>query len=278
MKQLFDTTSIQCSKLVTKAYSTSFSLGIGLLDKKFRNDIYAIYGFVRYADEIVDSFHNYDKAVLLKRFVDDTWNAIREGISLNPILNSFQYTVNKYQVPHDLITSFLHSMEMDLDQSKHDLSSYKEYIYGSAEVVGLMCLKVFVEGSDEKYLHLRDNAISLGAAFQKVNFLRDLRHDSMNLGRTYFPEIQLRQFDEETKKLIEEDIQKDFDHAYEGIIQLPGGSRLGVYVAYKYYLSLFHKIQKTPSHSIMQTRIRIPDFQKLMILGRLYCKHSLNLL
>lgn len=277
MKQLFDTTSFDCSKLVTKAYSTSFSLGTRLIDKKIRKHIYSIYGFVRYADEIVDTFHGYNKAVLLKKFKSDTYAAIKDGISLNPILNSYQATVNQYGIEHEVIEAFLHSMEMDLTQKVHDLGSYKEYIYGSAEVVGLMCLRVFVEGNEKMYQELKPAALALGSAFQKVNFLRDLKHDSMQLGRVYFPEINSSRFDEYTKRQIEADIENDFALAYEGITQLPQSARLGVYVAYVYYYKLFKKIRNVKHSEVMGKRIRIPNAQKVFLLTKSYFEHSLNL-
>jgi phytoene/squalene synthetase len=277
MKDLFDSTSFSCSKLITNAYSTSFSIGTMLLDKKIRKHIYSIYGFVRYADEIVDSFHNFDKTYLLQKFKADTYEAIEKKISLNPILNSYQATVNEFGIDKPVIDAFLHSMEMDLSQAKHDLASYKEYIYGSAEVVGLMCLRVFVEGDDKMYEDLKKPALALGAAFQKVNFLRDLRHDSLQLGRTYFPEIQFDSFDAMTKKEIEQDIENDFREAYKGILRLPQSAQLGVYVAFVYYNSLFRKIQKTAPEEVMSKRIRIADSEKIFLLTQSYFKHSLSL-
>lgn len=277
MKHLFDSTSFECSRLITKAYSTSFSLGTMLLDKRIRKHIYAIYGFVRYADEIVDTFHEYNKPILLKRFKEDTYRAIEEGISLNPILNSFQKTVNQYGITRDVIDAFLHSMEMDLTQKAHDLDSYKEYIYGSAEVVGLMCLRVFVEGDNQKYEMLKKPALALGAAFQKVNFLRDLQHDYQLLGRTYFPEIKSSVFDAHTKQLIQNDIQKDFSLAYAGIQLLPASSRLGVYVAYVYYYKLFKKICEINPTQVMSKRVRIPNAQKIFLLTQSYFKHTIKL-
>lgn len=274
MKQLFDNTSFDCSKLVTNAYSTSFSIGTMLIDKKIRKHIYSIYGFVRYADEIVDTFHGFDKEKLLAQFRSDTFSAIENGISLNPILNSYQKTVNEFKIDLEIIEAFLHSMEMDLIQKEHDLNSYKEYIYGSAEVVGLMCLRVFVEGDDNKYADLKNAALALGSAFQKVNFLRDIRHDSLSLGRTYFPEIKSQLFDDKAKELIESDIQKDFDLAYNGIILLPKSCKLGVYVAYVYYLKLFNKIKEVNSAEVLKSRIRIPNSQKIYLLTKSYIKHS----
>lgn len=277
MKSLFDDTSFLCSKLITNTYSTSFSIGTLLIDQKIRKHIYAIYGFVRYADEIVDSFHAYDKKYLLQKFKQDTYEAIDKKISLNPILNSYQHSVNIFNIDIKLIDAFLHSMEMDLSKAHHDLESYKEYIYGSAEVVGLMCLRVFVEGNDAEYEILKKPALALGAAFQKVNFLRDLKHDSFNLGRNYFPEILMNKFDILTKKEIEQDIEHDFSEAYKGILQLPKSSQLGVYVAYVYYQSLFKKIQKNTPENVMSKRIRIADGQKFLLLTQSYFKHSLSL-
>jgi phytoene synthase len=277
MKSLFDQTSFHCSKLITNAYSTSFSIGTMLLDKRIRKHIYSIYGFVRYADEIVDTFHDYDKQYLLQKFKEDTYEAINRGISLNPILNSYQHTVNTYKIDIALVDSFLKSMEMDLDKANHDLKSYEEYIYGSAEVVGLMCLRVFTEGDEHTYKSLQKPALALGAAFQKVNFLRDMKQDVITLGRSYFPEIQLRSFDSVTKKEIEKDIENDFREAYKGILKLPKSSRLGVYVAFVYYNSLFRKICKTSPEGVMLKRIRIADPEKLFLLTQSYFRHSLSL-
>jgi len=248
-----------------------------LIDSSIRKHIYAIYGFVRYADEIVDTFHGYDKAKLLKQFRNDTFMAIEDGISLNPILNSYQKTVNEFNIEIEVIEAFLHSMEMDLSQKSHDVASYKEYIYGSAEVVGLMCLRVFVEGDKKQYQDLKVSALALGSAFQKVNFLRDLQHDSIHLGRTYFPEIMSAQFDDNTKQQIEADIEKDFHEAYVGIISLPKSCKLGVYVAYVYYYKLFKKIRETKSSDVLRSRIRIPNTQKIFLLTKTCFKHSLML-
>jgi len=278
MKELFDNVSLRCSKLTTKAYSTSFSLGIRCLDKSLRDPIYAIYGFVRFADEIVDTFHDYDKQTLLHRFKDDTYTAIREGISLNPILNSFQATVNKYQIQYELIEQFLKSMEMDLTQKQYDSTELKEYILGSAEVVGLMCLRVFCEGNNEQYLQLKPFAMSLGSAFQKINFLRDFNADYIGLGRTYFPGIDLSHFNETCKAEIEKSIADDFHQGYLGIKQLPRTSRFGVYIAYVYYLALFKKIKSTPSEMILKCRIRIRNRDKARLLAYSFLKHQLNLL
>lgn len=276
MMELFDHTTFKCSEIVTKSYSTSFSLGIRMFDKKLHAPIYGIYGFVRYADEIVDTFHGYDKKRLLDTFRKDTFTAIEDKISLNPILHSFQIVVNQYHIDHELITAFLHSMEMDLYFNEYNQSHYEEYIYGSAEVVGLMCLKVFCEGNEDAYQRLKATAQSLGAAFQKVNFLRDMKSDYCERGRTYFPQVDFKTFDAEAKRIIEEDIQKDFDYAYTGILQLPKSARLGVYVAYIYYLKLFKKIQETEATQVMNERIRVPDSKKITLLVKSYFKHQLN--
>lgn len=278
MKELFDQVSIRCSRLTTRAYSTSFSLGIYCLGKELRDPIYSIYGFVRFADEIVDTFHDHDKADLLARFRKDTYDAIDQRISLNPILNSFQHAVNAYSIDHELIECFLRSMEMDLSQTEHDQKSLADYILGSAEVVGLMCLKVFCRGDQQQYDHLKPYAMKLGAAFQKVNFLRDLNADFNGLGRMYFPGIDLTHFDDEKKRLIEENIQADFDNALIGLRQLPRSSRFGVYVAYVYYLALFRKIRNTPSALVMKTRIRIRNRHKARLLAYSFLKHQFNTL
>jgi phytoene/squalene synthetase len=276
--ELFDQTTLECSKLITQRYSTSFTLGIKTLDKKFHLPIYAIYGFVRYADEIVDTFHDKDKQALLDQFRKDTYAAIEAGISLNPVLHAFQLMVNRYSIDTDLIEAFLHSMEMDLDFKIYNDSKYHEYIYGSAEVVGLMCLKVFCEGDQRNYEKLREPACKLGAAFQKVNFLRDIKSDYEERGRVYFPGIDFNSFDKSAKKLIEEDIQKDFDDALIGIEQLPSGAKLGVRVAYLYYQKLFDKIKGLPVEIITQKRVRIPNSQKLSLLVGTYFETKLGIL
>lgn len=278
MKELFDKVSIKCSRITTNTYSTSFSLGIRCLDKDLRDPIYGIYGFVRFADEIVDSFHQYNKTDLLARFKEDTFSAIRDGISLNPIINSFQSTVNKFKIDHELITQFLFSMEMDLYKSDYDEHTFDTYILGSAEVVGLMCLRVFCKGDDAMYQELKPYAMSLGAAFQKINFLRDLEADYHQLGRMYFPGINLNAFDEDCKRKIEESIKKDFDDAYIGIKKLPRRARFGVYVAYVYYLALFEKIRSTPSSQVLCNRIRIRNRHKARLLAYSYLRHQLNLI
>lgn len=278
MKQLFDKVSDATSRLTTRAYSTSFSIGILCINKHLRTAIYNIYGYVRFADEIVDTFHDYDKKTLLEEFKVDTYKAIERGISTNPILNSFQRVVNEYNIERELVDCFLRSMETDLDKSAHSTESYSEYILGSAEVVGLMCLRVFTEGNDALYQQLKPSAMKLGAAFQKVNFLRDIKADYEALGRTYFPGVDLTQFSMQDKKRIEQEIAQDFDDALIGIKQLPESSRLGVYVACVYYMRLFAKIKALPSHSIMQERIRIPNYSKLGLLFTSYFKHSLHLI
>lgn len=269
---------MQCSELITKNYSTSFSLGIRVFDKEFRNPIYGIYGFVRFADEIVDTFHDFDKKLLLDRFRSETYQAIDEKISLNPILNSFQSTVNKYSVDRSLIDQFLHSMEMDLNKKKHDQHSFEEYVLGSAEVVGLMCLKVFCKGDKGMYEKLKPMAMKLGAAFQKINFLRDLNADYISMGRSYFPGIDLKAFDDACKREIESQIEADFHQGYLGIKQLPKGAKFGVYIAYLYYQALFKKIKNIPSEFVMKERIRIRNRQKFSILFFSYVKYQLNLI
>lgn len=276
-KALFDQTTLECSKLVTLRYSTSFSLGIKTLDKKFHLPIYAIYGFVRFADEIVDTFHDHDKAILLNEFRAETFKAIEEGLSFNPILHSFQLVVNEYHIDKSLIEAFLYSMEMDLTKTSYDQTAYETYIYGSAEVVGLMCLKVFCGGDEAEYNRLLPPAKKLGAAFQKVNFLRDLKSDFEDRGRIYFPDVDFSVFSQEDKLKIEADIEEDFKAAYEGIKQLPSGARMGVHLAYVYYLKLFQKIRTCPAHRIMNERIRIPDTKKLGLLVETWLKYRMNL-
>jgi len=275
---LFDHVSLQCSALTTKAYSTSFSLGIRLLSSELQGPIHAVYGFVRFADEIVDTFHDFDKESLFARFKADTYRAIEERISLNPILNSFQWAFHTYDMDLAHVDKFLESMERDLDQTAYDRAGYDDYIVGSAEVVGLMCLSVFVKGDQEQYRALLPHARSLGAAFQKINFLRDLKADWAGLGRTYFPGLDLDVFDQKAKRTIETEIQADFAHAYEGILRLPKSSRLGVYMAYIYYTRLFRKIQRLPHSRILEDRIRIPNRQKAWLLMGSYLRHQFNLL
>ncbi|HMG89632.1 MAG TPA: squalene/phytoene synthase family protein [Chryseolinea sp.] len=278
MKELYDKVSIRCSEVTTHAYSTSFSIGIRCLANELRNPIYSIYGFVRLADEIVDTFHNYNRGQLLERFQQDAFWAIEERISLNPILNSFQSTVRKYEIEHSLIEQFMKSMEMDLSVMEHDQTSLNEYILGSAEAVGLMCLQVFCQGNKKMYDDLKDYAMHLGAAFQKINFLRDLQADFIGMGRNYFPGLQMERFDDNNKKKIEGSIKSDLEEGFKGIKKLPRSSRFGVYVAYVYYLALFNKIRNTPSEMIFNTRISIRRRQKATLLACSYVKHQLNLI
>lgn len=276
--QLYNEVTAQSSKYTTLLYSSSFSSAIGLLDKSLRQPIYDIYGFVRFADEIVDTFHDYDKENLLAKFKADTYEALDKGISLNPILHRFQLTYNHYNIDRSLLDAFLHSMEMDLCQQYHDQESYNEYIFGSAEVVGLMCLKLFCNGNDTQYEALKPSAQSLGAAFQKVNFLRDIKADFVGMERMYFPNCDFSNFTIADKQEIEADIQRDFDAALVGIKALPVQCRFGVYVAFKYYYSLFKKIKRTKHGALLSSRIRIPDYGKLFILFNAKIRTSLNLL
>jgi phytoene/squalene synthetase len=279
MENLFDSVSQDCSRLVTNAYSTSFSMATKMLDSSIRNHIYNLYGFVRFADEIVDTFHKHDKEKLLNDFEIDLYKSLNDKISINPILNSFQYTVNLFNIDHDLIHAFMKSMRLDLSKQVYETQEeYKEYIYGSADVVGLMCLKVFVKGDDKTYEELKTPAMALGSAFQKVNFLRDLKEDFQGLDRTYFPNVDFTKFDEHSKSLIIQEIEADFNIALEGIFKLPTEARFGVYTAYKYYTKLLSKLKKTPSLSIQKTRIRVPNHQKISVLARSYLKYRLNLL
>lgn len=280
MKELFDQTSRSCSKLVTKSYSTSFSLAVNMLSPSIRTDIYNIYGFVRFADEIVDTFHDYDKEVLMANFERDYYLAKEHGISLNPILNSFQQTVSKYNIKDAMVQAFLKSMKADLYKTQYQTKAeYDEYIYGSADVVGLMCLKVFVNGDDKKYNELKDAAMRLGSAFQKVNFLRDLKADFEELNRSYFPNVDLGQLNAASKQLIIDEIEADFDFAYtEGILKLPVEAKFGVYMAYRYYRRLLKKLKSVPSEKIMDTRIRISDPMKINLLARSYVKYKLNII
>ena len=278
MKSLFDNVSEHCSRITTRAYSTSFSLGIYFLNKRLHAPIYSIYGFVRFADEIVDSFHGYDKKYLLNKFKADTEDAIKNKISLNPILNAFQKVVHQYKIEQELIDTFLLSMEMDLEKVDYSEEKYQQYILGSAEVVGLMCLHVFTEGNKELYKQLKPSAMKLGAAFQKVNFLRDLNADYNTLGRTYFPNINITQFTSREKKLIELEIENDFKEAMIGIKKLPRSSQGGVYLAYVYYKSLFRKIKNVPAHQVLTERIRIPNGQKIGLMLNSMLRYQLNLL
>ncbi|MEY3821354.1 MAG: hypothetical protein RL337_1535 [Bacteroidota bacterium] len=278
MMNLFHEVSQDCSRITTEKYSTSFSSAIRLLHKDLRTPICNIYGFVRFADEIVDTFHGYDKAMLFEEFKKATYDAIERGISLNPILHSFQMTVNQYGIDHALIDAFLYSMELDLGKHTYDRAGYETYIYGSAEVVGLMCLYIFCEGNQAQYDALKPAAKSLGSAFQKVNFLRDVKADFEGLDRMYFPDCDFANFTHADKLAIEQDIQKDFDEAYAGILNLPIKARFGVYVAYKYYLSLFKKIQRLEPAHILESRIRIPDYGKAFILAKAGIRSQLNIM
>jgi 15-cis-phytoene synthase len=276
-KEQFDKVSLRASRITTRAYSTSFSLGILCLQKELRDPIYSLYGWVRFADEIVDTFHDFDKKTLLERFRRDTYLAVAEGISINPILNSFQQTVNKYNIEKELTDTFLRSMEWDLSRTVYDEQAMKEYILGSAEVVGLMSLRIFCKGNDAQYQQLKPSAMSLGSAFQKVNFLRDLKAD-FSMGRVYFPELEMDQLTDENKREIEISIQKDFDDALNGIKNLPKGARFGVYVAYVYYLALFKKIKNMPSEHVLANRVRVRNRHKIRLLAYSYVKHQLNLI
>ncbi|WP_242920438.1 phytoene/squalene synthase family protein [Pontibacter liquoris] len=274
--ELYKQTCLKCSKVITQAYSTSFTLGIKTLHQKFHMPIYGIYGFVRCADEIVDTFHAHDKRRLLQEFKHQTFEAIASGISLNPVLHAFQSVVNEYNIDQAYITAFLNSMEMDLEDHIYDASLYREYIYGSAEVVGLMCLKVFCEGDEAMFERLREPASRLGAAFQKVNFLRDMQSDFKDRGRIYFPKVEFKTFSNSCKAEIEADIRNDFEAAYVGIMALPPTARMGVYLAYVYYLKLFRKIQSLPATHILKERVRVPDNKKLALLLSSYLRYRLN--
>ena len=278
MKSRFDKVSVECSKLATRTYSTSFSLGIFFLAQPLRDPIYSVYGFVRFADEIVDSFHGFHKKELLASFGKDTEQAIHDRISLNPILNSFQFVVHKYKIRQQWIDIFLDSMAMDLQEQEYDYEKYQKYIYGSAEVVGLMCLHVFTGGDQSLFEKLKPYAMKLGAAFQKVNFLRDIRSDNLLLGRTYFPGVDLSRFSKAEKLKIEKEIEADFLKALKGIKMLPQSSQNGVYMAYYYYVALFRKIKRLPAEKILNERIRIPNFQKLILLLSSNLRYKLNII
>jgi phytoene/squalene synthetase len=273
---LFDQASLACSRLITQRYSTSFTLGIRTLDARLHEPIYAIYGFVRWADEIVDTFHDRDKAALLREFREETYRAIDEQFSMNPVLHAFQLAVNRYGIDRDFIEAFLHSMAMDLEDIHYDQQLYDEYIYGSAEVVGLMCLRVFCQGNEAQFEQLRHPARRLGAAFQKINFLRDLRSDYEERGRVYFPGLCYEQFDDAAKRAIEADIRADFEAGYAGICALPPSAKLGVYLAYVYYLKLFDKIRQLPAARILAGRVRVPDNTKLLLLLGSYFRYRLR--
>lgn len=276
MKEIFDKLSAQCSEMITKRYSTSFSLGIYFLNERLRQPIYSIYGFVRLADEIVDSFHNYNKVALLSKFKRDCFEAIEEGISLNPVLNAFQQVVNNYHIDKELIELFLQSMEMDLQQEQYTPEKYNQYILGSAQVVGLMCLQVFTEGDKQQYEKLKDSAMQLGSAFQKVNFLRDVNADYFTLSRSYFPNVNLSAFSNTEKKIIEEEIEAEFQRALIGIRQLPASSRNGVYLAYVYYKKLFNKIKSSTAEKVMSGRIRISNAHKFGLMFDSIIRYKTN--
>jgi len=278
MLELYHNVCHECSQLITNRYSTSFSLGIKLFSNEIRQPIYAVYGFVRFADEIVDTFHGYDKEVLLQNFREDTYKAISDQISLNPILHSFQQVVKEYDIDLELIDAFLHSMELDLYKTKYDRALYEEYIYGSAEVVGLMCLKIFTKGNTSEYNKLKPSAMSLGSAFQKINFLRDIRDDYINKGRTYFPDINMESFSAEDKSNIESDIEIDFENGLKGISELPPNAKFGVFIAYTFYFQLFKKIRNTSFQRILQERIRIKNRKKAYLLAKYSLKNKLNLI
>ena len=278
MKSIFDKVSFECSKNVTESYSTSFALATKMLAPSIRKDIYNIYGFVRFADEIVDTFHEYDKESLFNAFEKELEACLAERISMNPILNAFQHTYHEYKIPRHLVDAFMKSMRMDLHKQVYATQAeFKEYIYGSADVVGLMCLKVFVKGDDTQYESLKESAMALGSAFQKVNFLRDLKADYEDLSRSYFPNTNLLQLDEASKARIVEEIRDDFKKGYEGIVKLPNEAKFGVYTAYKYYYKLLRKLQKTPSLEIKNARIRVPNYQKFGLLATSYVNYKLNL-
>lgn len=278
MKELFDTVSQTCSRKVTHSYSTSFSLATKMLAPVIRQDIYNIYGFVRFADEIVDSFHDYNKEQLFDRFSNALEESLHDKISLNPILNSFQHTVHRYQIDKELIDAFMLSMRLDLTKSVYRTEEeYKQYIYGSADVVGLMCLKVFVNGDKEMFEELKDAAMSLGSAFQKVNFLRDLKADHEGLNRTYFPNTNLAELNEVSKQVIIQEIEEDFRKGYEGILKLPVEAKFGVFMAYRYYRRLLKKLHRIPAVEIKNARVRVPNYEKFSLLTRSYVKYHLNL-
>ncbi|GGG35235.1 phytoene/squalene synthase family protein [Hymenobacter glacieicola] len=272
---LFTETSRACSKLITKRYSTSFTLGIRTLDRRFHLPVYSVYGFVRWADEIVDTFHEHDKAALFQDFKRQTYEALDLRISLNPVLHAFQDVVHQYGIDREFIDAFLYSMEMDLDDRSYNQSLYEKYIYGSAEVVGLMCLRIFCEGDEAQFARLRESARRLGSAFQKINFLRDIRSDYQERGRVYFPGVQYERFTDEVKQTIEADIRADFEAGYAGIVQLPRAARMGVYLAYVYYLKLFHKIRQLPAQRILGERVRVPNNTKLLLLLGSYFRYQL---
>lgn len=276
--ELYNKTTKECNAIITKRYSTSFSLGIKMLGRQYQNGIYSIYGYVRLGDEIVDSFHGHDQKLLFEEYERDTWLAIERKISTNPIIHSFQEVYHQYNIDRELLVAFLHSMKMDLQKQQYDAELFETYIHGSAEVVGLMCLKVFCDGNEEMYERLTGSAKKLGSALQKVNFLRDIKDDFSEKGRIYFPHLNFSNFDKKAKEIIEEDIQQEFNEALDGIKQLPDGSRIGVYIAYKYYTKLFKKIKRKKPQQVLKGRIRINNFLKLFILTKSVARYKLNLL
>ena len=279
MKSIFDTVSKRCSKEITESYSTSFSLATRMLSSEIRQDIYNIYGFVRLADEIVDSFHDYDKVTLLNRFEEDLAYALDNKISTNPVLNAFQQTVHRYEIDRKFIGAFMQSMRWDLSKKVYETDEeYKTYIYGSADVVGLMCLRVFVKGDQELFKELKSSAMALGSAFQKVNFLRDLKNDFVQLERSYFPGVDLQQLDDSSKQKIIDEIESDFQKGLSGIFKLPNASKFGVYTAYKYYLRLLKKLKRVPSEQIKNKRVRVANIQKVDVLARSYVRYRFNIL
>ncbi len=275
--ELYNRNALVCSIVTTKNYSTSFSLAVRLLDKKIQLPIYALYGFVRYADEIVDTLHTFDKHALLKKFKEDTYSAIEMKVSINPILHSFQQIVHQYKIEQTHIEAFFFSMEMDLYDQQYDKLNYEKYIYGSAEVVGLMCLRIFYPYDDIAYNNLKLPAQKLGQAFQKINFLRDLENDYTHLGRTYFPNIDFNNFKKSDKEQIENEISSDFQQALLGIKELTSEFQLGVYLAYSYYWNLFKKIKKAHPKQIIKQRFRINNPLKIVILITCYFKYKLGL-
>ncbi len=278
MKSLFDAVSFKCSKLITQNYSTSFSLAVKMLSPSIRDAIYSVYGFVRFADEIVDSFHDYEKEYLIEDFEKEYYKAMQLGISLNPILNSFQHTVKEYNITDDLVQAFLRSMKLDLIKSTYNSQAeYEDYIYGSADVVGLMCLKVFVKGNNQKYEQLKNEAMRLGSAFQKVNFLRDLKDDNLVLNRNYFPGVDLNSFDESAKTAIINEIEEDFKVAYQGIVKLPMEAKFGVYTAFIYYRKLLKKLKNTPCSEIGNSRIRVSNYTKAGLLAQSFVTYKLKM-
>ncbi len=279
MKAIFDNVSENCSQEFTKGYSTSFSLAVKMLSPNIQGAIHSIYGFVRLADEIVDSFHDYDKEKLFAKLEVDLALSLEQKISLNPVLNAFQQVVHQYNIDEHLIDAFMKSMKADLHKSTYEsIEDYEDYIYGSADVVGLMCLKVFVNGDQEQYEALKNSAMKLGSAFQKVNFLRDLKDDMETLDRTYFPHLSNQSFNEETKDQIVKEISEDFAEAYIGIKQLPLEARFGVYTAYIYYKRLLKNIIKAEVEEVANNRIRVSNPVKIALLAKSFVSYKLDLI